>query len=104
MRQTDTTASLVSAKDAVEKLSLLLTRFSAAHNAPLLGSLGAEHLSSQDLSKLRQENEKTLLDTFGFNLEISSSHMEGSGRGVFVSKGAIGKGQLVALYPGIVIW
>jgi hypothetical protein len=49
-------------------------------------------------------NQAQLYDQWGFNLEIASSGLDcgAAGRGVFVKKGRITKGQIAALYPGIV--
>ena len=40
------------------------------------------------------------MNSFGFDITIDNSRLKEGGRGVFVNKGTIKKGQLVALYPG----
>lgn len=59
-----------------------------------------------DRRKLFEEygrrNREILLQQFGFDLEIKISAMPGAGKGVFLRKGRILRGQVVALYPGTV--
>lgn len=40
------------------------------------------------------------MNMLGFDITISNSHLKDGGRGVFVNKGHIKKGHIVALYPG----
>ena len=49
-----------------------------------------------------RKNRENLLEYFGFELEIKSSAMPGAGKGVFLKRGKILRGQVVALYPGTI--
>ena len=49
-----------------------------------------------------RKNREILLRDFGFDLSIKTSAMPGAGKGVFLRKGMIKRGQVVALYPGTI--
>ena len=49
-----------------------------------------------------KRNREILLKQFGFDLEIRKSAMPGAGKGVFVKDGKILRGQVAALYPGLI--
>ena len=48
------------------------------------------------------ENRSGLFRAWGFELGLRASGIKGAGLGVFVLKGSVRKGQIVALYPGTV--
>ena len=48
------------------------------------------------------ENKDVLFRKWGFELSMKPSGISGAGKGVFVERGSIRKGQIVALYPGTV--
>lgn len=43
-----------------------------------------------------------LLTTLGFRPRVGASLIPGAGRGVFVARGSVEQGQMVALYPGAI--
>ena len=49
-----------------------------------------------------RKNREILLHKFGFDLDIKQSAMQEAGKGVFVRRGRIMRGQVVALYPGTI--
>ena len=48
------------------------------------------------------KNQSILEEKWGFQLESKESSIAHGGRGVFVKKGKIHKGQVASLYPGLV--
>jgi hypothetical protein len=50
----------------------------------------------------QEENDQVLYRAWGFSLAVKASSISGAGRGVYVHRGSIRKGQMVALYPGTV--
>jgi hypothetical protein len=55
-----------------------------------------EFLLSHDVNK------DVLFRKWGFELSVRPSCISGAGKGVFVERGSIRRGQIVALYPGTV--
>ena len=60
--------------------------------------------SEKRLQDLQERGRETLLEEFGFCLEVCASRLEGVGRGVAVSQGRVPSGHLVGLYPGKLLW
>ena len=58
----------------------------------------AFHGAGKDISS--EVCKKILLQTRGFLIERKPSLMQNAGHGVFVTKGCIMKGSMVAFYPG----
>lgn len=58
--------------------------------------------SPEQLDALSKRASCAVLDLFGFSLVLGPSRLAGGGMGVFVERGCVRKGQLVALYPGTV--
>ena len=52
------------------------------------------------LNALSKQASDAVLELFGFSLVLGPSRLTGGGVGVFVERGCVRKGQLVALYPG----
>ena len=60
----------------------------------------SKHLSSEEW---HHENNKTTMETLGFQIGRLSSSLPEGGRGVFVTEGQVGKGTVVSMYPGTFI-
>ena len=80
-------------------LELLFSKFRAPEYAWMF----------RDSPKRREEfqlcnasNKDILHSQWGFELTLEPSGIPGAGKGVFVKRGSIQKGQIVALYPGTV--
>eukprot|EP00731_Ephydatia_muelleri_P018222 Em0011g262a len=58
--------------------------------------------SPERLNALSKQASDAVLELFGFSLVLGPSRLTGGGVGVFVERGCVRKGQLVALYPGTV--
>ncbi len=56
----------------------------------------------QEFQLCNETNKNILHGQWGFELSLKPSGIPGAGTGVFVQKGCIQKGQVVALYPGTV--
>ena len=54
----------------------------------------------EEMAKLARCGRDVMREVFQFELTLKESHLEGGGRGVFLSKGRAPKGQIVGLYPG----
>ena len=85
-------------KAAIDTFCLLIERLSKVQ--PLLTPHQVQQLDYHQLISANAAGSRVLMELCGFNTEINESLLEEGGRGVFVSKGMIRKGQLAALYPG----
>ena len=56
----------------------------------------------QIFKSCHDQNQEILQNSWNFQLDIKSSNIKDGGRGVFVKKGKIKKGQTTTLYPGLV--
>ena len=54
----------------------------------------------EEVVQLAHRGKDIMRDVFQFELALKESLLEGGGRGVFLTKGAVLKGQIVGLYPG----
>lgn len=67
---------------------------------PLLLPRDMINLDSSWLRAANENSKRALMEMCGFNIEVRRSFLKDGGEGVFVSRGTVRKGQLVALYPG----
>ena len=82
----------------LQDLKELFTSFARPDYTLLFkGSKRWDHF--RDLGKL---NRLHILEQWGFVVGVGKSRIPGAGRGVFVTKGSVKEGQIVALYPGCV--
>ena len=83
----------------VQELITLLTAF----ERPTVTLLFRDNQSRREhFQELHQRNSEILLKSWGFDLEVRKSRIEGAGNGVFVRRGRVCKGQVASLYPGLV--
>lgn len=65
--------------------------------------LHALHIAETQSANTTYQSE-TMYNTLGYEIKRLESNIPGAGKGVFVTKGDIPVGNLVALYPGSIYW
>ena len=93
-----TTANLAT-EELIQQLSELLSRFIIPN---YLTSFKNSPARREEFRQIYAKNQDILYCMFGFNLAVADSRTKSAGRGVFVAKGQIQRGQIVALYPGTI--
>ena len=83
---------------AIKQLCLFIDQLTKLH-PPLLPH-EIQKLSYHQIRTNNLISRDLLMNMLGFDITISNSHLKDGGRGVFVNKGHIKKGHIVALYPG----
>ena len=57
--------------------------------------------NKSEFNSLKLQANETIFKICGYQLAVKQSQLPNGGKGVFVIKGTVLKGQLVALYPGM---
>ncbi|XP_053557264.1 SET domain-containing protein 9 isoform X2 [Bombina bombina] len=81
-----------------ELLHMLHETTKSRYQAPVTSGHQHDRYKSKDMFNSSQ----TLHDSLGFCIECGQSTLSSAGIGVFVSKGFVSKGSVVAMYPGTV--
>ena len=88
-----------SEEDYVASLESLLKQLHRPDSDPWI--LFRDTKKRQDLfSSLHAKNKTVLEREWGFDVSVAPSLIPNAGNGVFLSRGGVRRGQMVALYPG----
>ena len=86
---------------ALKQLLTILTELD--HTLPSMTHKSLHKLikNKPEFNSLKLQATETIFKSCGYQLAVKPSQLPNGGKGVFVIKGTVLKGQLVALYPGM---